>query len=102
MGGLFGEGGTIEALQEAVRLQFVEQFCCLAFDVLGKAKRIATLEYANSTCLAGPLVDILKQVMMDGLVVSEVEVPCGKWFAGPRARYFRLERTQLRLLAQIE
>ena len=44
MRGLVGKGRVIEALQEAVRLQFAEQLCRLAFDVLGKAKRVATLD----------------------------------------------------------
>ena len=61
MCGLVSKGRAIEALQEVVRLQFPEQLCRLVFDVLGKAKRIATLEYANGTYLAGPLVDILKR-----------------------------------------
>ena len=39
---------------------------------------------------------------MNGLVVREVEIPFGQGFVGPRARYFRLERIQLSLLAQVE
>lgn len=77
MCGLLGEGRAIEALQETARLQLAEQLCRLTFDVLGKAKRIAGLEYANSTRLAGPLVDILKQVMVNGFVVGKVELPFG-------------------------
>src|ERR1700730_1186720 len=106
MGGLVGEGWHIEALQEVVFLQFAEQLGRLAFDVLGKAKRIATLGHANGTRLASPLVDILKQVMVDGLimrkVMRKVEIPFGQRFVGPCARNFGFKRIQLSLVAQVE
>src|SRR5260370_30155960 len=102
MCGFVGEGRAVEALQETVRLQFGEQPCRLIFDVFGKAKRVATLEHAYGTWLAGPRVDILKQVMVDGFVMCEIEISFGQRLVGPRARYFGLERVQFSLPAQVE
>ena len=56
-------------------LQFVEKSRCLAFDVLGEAKRVTALEQPDGSNLSCPFVHILKKMMMDRLVVREIEHP---------------------------
>src|SRR5277367_1205034 len=67
-------------------MEIVEQPCRLILDVFGKAKRIAALRDSDRARLAGPIVDVLKQVMVDGLIMYEVQC-CLPAAAPPHARW---------------
>src|ERR1700730_17068526 len=55
------------------RTQIAEQLCRLIFDIFGKAKRIAALRDSDRAHLAGPIVDVLKKVMVDSPIMCEVQ-----------------------------
>ena len=74
----------------------------LSLDILWKAKRIAALGYPHRAGRACPLVDILKQVMVDGAVVREIHQAFGKRLFGARAGNLRFKSIKLGLCSEVE
>ncbi len=72
MGGICGEVSIRQVFQKVCILQLGEQFCGLSVDMLRKAERVALLRYAHCPNLACPLINILKQVVVNGAVVREI------------------------------
>jgi hypothetical protein len=86
----FNSARECAALEEKVRVsrfhrrctksKIIERFCGLTFDVFGKTKGIAAFRDSNGSDLASPAIHILKQVMMDGFKVLEIELSLGQRF----------------------
>ena len=72
MRGFVGERLPIEILKVIRQSQVIEQPDGLAFDVFGKAEWIAALCYPDGTNLSRPVIDVLKQMVMDSFVVFKV------------------------------
>jgi hypothetical protein len=96
------EFSCFEIPQVAGLSQFLEQVCGLVVDVFRKAEGIAALRYPNGPRLSGPIVDVLKEVMVDGTVMFEIQRPFRERLLGAGARNFRLESIKLGLIPQVE
>src|SRR6266508_3920188 len=85
----------IEIPKMACRLQIVEQLVCLSLDILGKAQWIAALRYPDGANVSRPVIDVLKQMVMDSFVVLKVHRSVRQRLFRTRARNFGLERLKL-------
>jgi len=72
MRGLVRECLRIEIPKVVSQSQVIEQPSGLAFDVFGKAEWIAAFRYPDGTNLSRPVIDVLKQMVMDSFVVFKV------------------------------
>ena len=79
MRGFSGECVKIEIFKIVIVPEFLENRCCLAFDVFWKTERIAAFQNADRSGLSSPIIDVLKEVMMDRLIVLEIQIACGEW-----------------------
>src|SRR5262245_32211550 len=92
----------LEVFEKRTCLQVREQLCCLGLDVLGIAERISLLRNAYRSGLPGPVIHVLKQVMMDSAIVGEIKLTFRQRFGRSRAGDFGFESVQFVLATQTE
>ena len=68
-----GEFADAEAFEVIFLSEFGEDALCFGFDSEMAAEEIAFYNI-NSTDFAGPIVEVLEEVLVDGLEMSEIEI----------------------------
>jgi hypothetical protein len=81
----------LEILEIVGFSQLLKEDRGLVLDVLRKAERIAALRYPNRPRLSRPIVYVLKEMMVDGTVVSEIQRPAG---SGSSARALEISASK--------
>ena len=72
-GGLFGEAGRGQSLQEAGSREAAVNVRHAGLDELAELELLAALADLDRAQFAGPVVDVLKEVAMDRAQMGEVE-----------------------------
>ena len=78
-------------MQEIVPLKSIKKLLSLGVDILRVAKHAAVLRSADRAYFSSPVVDILKEVSVNGFVMVEVEIAGGEFFIGSGVAHFSLE-----------